>query len=264
VWVGRGDCAGPWRCCASIEVPTAIPAGSSQCRAGVASAWPLPWPSCLATVCRTPCGRRSKRAGSSSGRGASPVPRLCDPSARGGRQSRLFLVTCTWPEALRPVVRAYPHCSTSFSFRPLRRPCRPSPWAPHSLGGPRGMETSDAPRRSVHPPCPQACPATGVPKVRSYDVLCPSRHTILPQLRTLLAASARNARATESLPPQDRPPPRPVPPQEHHCWTWGGRLVFLGRLSLPLRESPIGPERTDHPGLASRGTMRRARRGCIA
>ena len=78
----------------------------------------------------------------------------------------------------------------------------------------------------------------GVPTVRSSGFLSPSRRKILPHIRTLLAASSSNALATESLPPRDRPPPRPVPQQERRCRTCGGLLVFLGRLSPQSREPP--------------------------
>ena len=78
----------------------------------------------------------------------------------------------------------------------------------------------------------------GFIKVRYYGVLSPSRRKVLPQIRTLLAASPSNDPATESAPPRDRPQARPAPAQERRCRTCGGPLVFLGRLSPHPREPP--------------------------
>ena len=100
----------------------------------------------------------------------------------------------------------------------------------------------------------------GFRTVRSYGFLSPSRRTMLPQIKTLLAACPSNDLATESTPPRDRPPPRPVPEQERRCRTCGGLLIFLVRLSPPPRAPPECQSGTDRPGLASRGTSRSTRR----
>lgn len=78
----------------------------------------------------------------------------------------------------------------------------------------------------------------GFPKVRSYGFLSPSRRTVLPQLRTLVAACPRNAPAPESKPPRAPHQPRPTPAQERRCKQCGGPLVFLGRLSPHPRKPP--------------------------
>jgi len=78
----------------------------------------------------------------------------------------------------------------------------------------------------------------GFPTVRYDGFLSPSRRKILPQIRTLLAASASTTLATENLPPQDYPLPRLVPQPERRCRTCGGLLVVLGRLSPQPREPP--------------------------
>jgi len=78
----------------------------------------------------------------------------------------------------------------------------------------------------------------GFSKVRSYGFLSPSRRTMLPQVRTLLAACPSNDLVMESTPPRDRPPPRPGPEQARRCRTCGGLLVVLGRLSPHPREPP--------------------------
>ena len=86
------------------------------------------------------------------------------------------------------------------------------------------------------------CLQHGLPRgfstVRSYGFRSPSRRTMLPQLRTLLAACPSNDLVMESTPPRDRPPPRPGPEQARRCRTGGGLLVGLGRLSPHPREPP--------------------------
>jgi Putative transposase len=75
-------------------------------------------------------------------------------------------------------------------------------------------------------------------QVRSYGLRSPSRRQGLPQIRTLLAACPSNALVMQNTPPPERPPPRPVPAPKRRCRTWGGLLVFLGRLSPPPRKPP--------------------------
>jgi hypothetical protein len=74
--------------------------------------------------------------------------------------------------------------------------------------------------------------------VRSYGVLSPSRRTVLPQIRALLAACPSNDPAVESAPPRDGHQTGPAPPQERHGRICGGPLVFLARLSPHAREPP--------------------------
>ena len=78
----------------------------------------------------------------------------------------------------------------------------------------------------------------GFMKVRSYGFLSPSRRTVLPQIRTLLAASPSHDPAAESGPPRDRQQTSPAPAQERRCRICGGQLVFLGRLSPHTRAPP--------------------------
>lgn len=85
----------------------------------------------------------------------------------------------------------------------------------------------------------------GFPQVRAYGLLSPSRRKLLPQIRTLLAASLPAAPAPESASPgAPAPPPLVVPQCCRHC---GGRLVFLGRLAPHPREPPEGARVVPRP-----------------
>jgi len=76
------------------------------------------------------------------------------------------------------------------------------------------------------------------PKVRSYGFLSPSRRTVLPQLRTLVAACPSNVPGPASDPPRAPHKPPPTPAEERRCRQCGGLLVCLVRLSPYPRAPP--------------------------
>jgi hypothetical protein len=78
----------------------------------------------------------------------------------------------------------------------------------------------------------------GVPTVRAYGLLSPSRRQGLPQIRALLAANLSTASAAASSAPRAPAPPPPTPAADRRCRHCGGRRGFLGRLARPPREPP--------------------------
>jgi hypothetical protein len=87
--------------------------------------------------------------------------------------------------------------------------------------------------RFLHPGLPK-----GFPTVRSYGFLSPSRRTVLPQIRTLLAACGSNALAPKSGPPRALHMTPPAPAEARRCRQCGGKLIVLMRLSPHPREPP--------------------------
>jgi hypothetical protein len=78
----------------------------------------------------------------------------------------------------------------------------------------------------------------GFPTVRSYGFLSPSRRTVLPQIRTLLATCPPHDLAAESTPHRARQATPPTPVEARHCRQCGGALLFLGRVSPTTRAPP--------------------------
>jgi len=76
----------------------------------------------------------------------------------------------------------------------------------------------------------------GCNKVRSYGLLRPRRRTVLPHIRTLVAASLSTASAPGHAPLPA--PGKPPPPAERRGRQCGGMLVVLRRLSPHAREPP--------------------------
>ena len=87
--------------------------------------------------------------------------------------------------------------------------------------------------RFLQPGLPQ-----GYPTVRSSGFLSPRRRTVLPQLRTLVAAGPNTAPAPASGPPRASDTPPPTPAAARGCRPCGGRRVFLRRLSPHPRKPP--------------------------
>lgn len=78
----------------------------------------------------------------------------------------------------------------------------------------------------------------GVPNVRSYGFLSPSRRKVRPQMRTLLATCPSHDLAAESPPHRARQATPPTPVEARPCRQCGGALIFLGRVSPTQRAPP--------------------------